>query len=222
MKNAIQVLVVFMFSMFAHAQDKRNPGHFTGVEVRGAFDVVLMKGTEGVTVHADKSTLQYIKTEVQNGILAIYVEGKHNIKGDVKIEVSYETLSQVILNGSGDIVNEGKIDTQNMNVQLIGSGDITLSIQAENMKASLDGSGDIKLEGKATNFKADVTGSGDLEAHKLQAQNVKAKVIGSGDCSVYAAAAIQAFVEGSGDITYYGNPPAEETKVSGSGSIDKK
>jgi putative autotransporter adhesin-like protein len=190
--------------------------------VTGSFEVVLVKGKEGVTVYADKESLEHIKTAVTNDILNIYMEGKHNAKGNIKIEVSYESMSLVALNGSGDITTNGKIETQNLKVALIGSGDVTLNIETENIKANLDGSGDLKLEGKTTNFKADVVGSGDLEANKLKAENVQVKVVGSGDASVYASAAIKANVEGSGDITYDGNPTAESTNVSGSGSIDKK
>lgn len=223
MKNAIQVLAALMFSMFVHAQDNRTPGHFTGVNVKGSFDVVLIKGKEGVTIHADKDSAKNIKTEVESdGLLSISVEKGKKIRGEVKIEVYYETMSQITLNGSGDITNEGKLETQNLKVSLTGSGDITVNVDAENIKANLDGSGDMKLEGKATNFKADVVGSGDLEANRLKSENVQVKVIGSGDASVYASAAIKAEVTGSGDIVYAGNPPADDTKVLGSGSIEKK
>ncbi|AWA30686.1 DUF2807 domain-containing protein [Flavobacterium magnum] len=222
MKNAVRVLCIAMCSMLAHAQEKRNPGHFTGIDVRGSFNVVLSKGKEGVAIYADKSALEHIKTEVSNGVLALFVEGTHRIKGNVKIEVSYETLAQIILNGSGDITTEGTINTEDLKVQLIGSGDIALTVEARNVKASLDGSGDITLQGKATNLSAGVTGSGNLLAGRLKSGNVQAAVVGSGDCTVFASEAIRARVEGSGDISYYGNPATEDTKVSGSGSIDKK
>ncbi len=223
MKNVIQVLAVLMFSVVIHAQDNRTPGHFTGINVTGSFDVVLIKGKEGVTIHADKDAAKNIRTEVQpDGVLSISVEKGKKIRGEVKIKVYYEMMSQIVLNGSGDITNSEKLETQNLEISLIGSGDITLSLNTENIRADVDGSGDMKLEGKATNFDAKVIGSGDLQAINLKSENVKVKVLGSGDASVYASAAIEAAVTGSGDIVYAGNPPGDDTKVLGSGSIEKK
>ncbi|WP_298152938.1 head GIN domain-containing protein [Flavobacterium sp.] len=222
MKKTIQILAALFVTMVIQAQEKRNPGHFTGLNVTGSLDVTLIKGAEGVTVSASKEVTDHLKTAVKNDILYIYMEGKYKAKGEVHIEVSFNTMRQIILNGSGDIVTKDHIDTPNLQVELVGSGDITINVRAENVKASLNGSGDLKLEGKASNFEADLIGSGDLEAIRLESENVKVNVSGSGDASVYASKAIMARVEGSGDIKYGGNPAAEDTKVSGSGSIEKK
>ena len=47
-------------------------------------------------------------------------------------------------------------------------------------------------------------------------------VAGSGDVKLTATKAIDARVQGSGVVRYYGNPGRASTRVSGSGKISKR
>ncbi|MGK4568001.1 head GIN domain-containing protein [Flavobacterium sp. 3HN19-14] len=141
--------------------------------------------------------------------------------GEVKIELPYKALSEINLSGSGSIVADGTVKSDNLKISISGSGDINLTVNSENAVGEVSGSGDLTLNGKTTNFQGRVTGSGDLKAFGLKAENTNIDVAGSGDAEVYASENIKARVVGSGDIKYKGNPKQEDTKVAGSGEIEK-
>ena len=84
------------------------------------------------------------------------------------------------------------------------------------------GSGDLKIKGKAANFVANISGSGDVNAYGLTAVNVSVKCNGSGDVVVQAVEKVQAQLNGSGDLTYYGSPEYVDVESNGSGEVYRK
>lgn len=222
MKKITTLLLLAALPAMAQHIEKRQSGSFTGVEVIGHFDVVLTTKGNEIVIDAEKAeSLKKIKTEIKDNTLRIYSD-KTAVRGDVTITVPYSKLSAVSLNGSGDITAAGTIKTAQLGIALVGSGDITLPLDADKVSVSLVGSGDIKLSGSGNALNAAVNGSGDLEAGAFKTEDVMIQLMGSGDADVYATQHITASVNGSGDVTYGGNPAKETIKVTGSGSISKK
>lgn len=94
-----------------------------------------------------------------------------------------------------------------------------MRINSDSIEANLSGSGDITLRGKTKSLEANVSGSGDIEAFELVAERSKVALSGSGNISTNCSEFIEARVAGSGDIEYKGNPKKIDTKVAGSGKI---
>ncbi|MGB5170298.1 MAG: head GIN domain-containing protein [Eudoraea sp.] len=208
---------------------ERSTSDYDAVAVSGWFDVNLVEGEEGqLILEGESNLLEHIKTEVKDGKLVIKVAKGVNLKpsswnkdGGIYITVPVESINEVTLSGSGDIVGEKTIETRNFSTNLSGSGDITLALNAEEVSAAMSGSGDINLSGKTINFEVKISGSGDIKAYDLIADNVKASISGSADISVTANEMLTARVSGSGDIRYKGDPKKIDTKSSGSGDITK-
>ncbi len=206
---------------------ERSVGEYEAIGVSGWFDVDLVNGNEGeLVLEGEENLLEYIITEVKNGKLVIKVEKGYNLKPSnwkegIRITVPIETIDAVSLSGSGDIVGQKTIKTDNFKTSMSGSGDITLDIDSESMTASMSGSGDITLSGRTGTFDATISGSGDIKAYDLEADVVDATVSGSADIKVTANETLKARVSGSGDISYRGNPKKIDTKTSGSGDISK-
>ncbi len=206
---------------------ERNTGDYDGVAVSGWFDVDLVSGNEGeITLEGEENLLDYIITEVKDGKLVIKTEKGVNLKSSnwksgIHITIPVESISHVVMSGSGDIVGKTKIKADKFSTAMSGSGDITLDIDSNSISTSMSGSGNINLSGTTGDFEATISGSGDIEAFDLEADNVEATVSGSADIEVTAKKSIKARVSGSGDITYRGNPEKINTKTSGSGNISK-
>jgi len=202
----------------------RTTSDYDGIKCAGSMDYILVKGTEGkIRIEGEENLLKYIITEVKNNNLIIKVENHINLKSSmnktIKITIPFQDISEVSLAGSGDLWNEDKITTTNLDVSLAGSGDVKLDIQTTSVEGSIAGSGDLTLKGKTDNLEASVSGSGDFHGFNLQSNNTEVYVAGSGDAQVVSNEYLKARVSGSGDIAYKGNPNKEDTKVSGSGSI---
>ena len=208
---------------------ERSVGSYDEVAVSGWFDVDLVDGKEGeLTLRGEENLLEYIKTEVKDGKLVIKVRKGVNLQPSswkkdmgIYITVPVESIDEVSLSGSGDIVGKTTLKADNFSTSMSGSGDITLNVEANSVDASMSGSGDINLSGTTGNFDVSISGSGDVKAYELEADVVDATVSGSADIKVTVKEMLKARVSGSGDIHYRGNPKKIDTKTSGSGDISK-
>lgn len=204
----------------------RTTDDYAAIKCAGFMDFELVKGKEGIiTIEGEENLLEHIVTEIENNALIVKVENGVNIKTTwnkgIKITIPFEDIEKISLSGSGDIWNTDKIITNNLSIDLAGSGDIKLTVKTESLTSSVSGSGDIKVMGETNYLETKVTGSGDFHGYELNAENTEAYVTGSGDIKVVSNNMLKARVTGSGDIQYRGNPDKEDTKVVGSGSIKK-
>jgi len=237
-KKAI-LAIALLFAMHSQAQwgekitgngniisKKVTTAAYDKVEVSGFFDVDLIPGKEGnITVDGEQNLLDFVTIEVVQQTLKIYIQKGKNIRTSVGkgilVKVPFESLDGVSLTGSGDVNMKGTIKTDKFEARLTGSGNIALNVEANATTASMTGSGDLTLKGKTQNLECRMTGSGDLDAYNLASNNVDAAVSGSGNCKVNCTNNFVARVSGSGDISYKGDPKKKDTKVAGSGSIQR-
>ena len=205
--------------------DQRSTSSYDNVSCAGSMNYILVKGTEGqLTVEGESNLVPYIITEVQGNTLTVKTEEGINLKPsnnrDIIITIPFEDISKVSLTGSGDLINNDIITSENLKVGITGSGDVILDIETITVDGSITGSGDLTLKGKTENLNVNVTGSGDFHGYGLDSKNTDASVTGSGDAEVISTVAFKGRVSGSGDIAYKGKPEREDIKVSGSGSIE--
>ena len=200
----------------------REVGNYEKIAVSGSFDVDLVKGKEGrIEIKIEKNLLPYLVTEVENGRLKIKWKKGTNVstRRGVHLTVYFQDINGVSISGSGDINSSDVIKSDNLEVAVSGSGDITLNVDVDEMIARVSGSGDLDFKGRANNFKASVSGSGDIDAYALQTNSANLKISGSADITLSVEDELYARVSGSGGISYKGNPSKEDIKVSGSGSV---
>ncbi len=205
---------------------ERSVGTYDGISLSGWFDVELVAGTEGsITLKGEENLLEFIETEVKNGTLDIRPERGYNLQpsswkgGGILVTVPVESIGEVSMSGSGDIVGKTRLKSESLRASMSGSGDISLEVAAGMLEVVLSGSGDIALSGTADRAEIRVSGSGDVEAYELQAREVEAVLAGSADIQVTASESLMARVSGSGDIFYRGNPSKLDTKTTGSGEV---
>ncbi|MFT4611261.1 MAG: hypothetical protein ACJA1H_002013 [Glaciecola sp.] len=203
----------------------RTTSDYDTVDCAGSFDYILVAGTEGrIIIEGESNLLEYIITEVNNGKLLIKTEQGKNLNPSknktIKITIPFKDIDAVSLSGSGDLWNEDQINSDDFEATLSGSGDVILNIQSKNTSGSISGSGDLTIKGATQNLSARVTGSGDFHGFGLISKNTDVSVTGSGDAEVVCTGQLKARVTGSGDIEYKGNPAKEDSKVTGSGSIE--
>jgi hypothetical protein len=202
--------------------ETREVGSFDKMGVSGSFDINLVKGKEGkIEIKIEKNLLPYLITEVENGKLKIrWKKGTSiNTNRGVHLTVHFKDINGISSSGSSDIKSIDLIKTDNLEVAVSGSGDITLQVDVNELNTRVSGSGDLDFKGAADNFTAAMSGSGDIEAFALQTNTANLKISGSADIKISVKDNLYARVSGSGGVTYKGNPKIEDIKVSGSGNI---
>lgn len=202
---------------------------------------IITEVEDGVLIIKTKKNFRYIKT------LEVYITMpsldhlKNSGSGDFSIEGPMEGNNVVFkINGSGDIDAELAVD--NLQLSISGSGDVKFSgvrgdlaiqisgsgdvageaLKLNDCQVMVYGSGDIKLKGKTAKLTSKQSGSGDFNGYGLTAVKVYARSNGSGDIVVQAVEKIEATLNGSGDLTYYGSPEYVDVESNGSGEVYKK
>lgn len=194
------------------------------IQVSGEIDVVLRQGSQtAVTIEGDANLIPYIITRKENGRLVIRVKEHYSLASvkPVLVRITTNDLKELSVSGSGNVNSEGLIvHNGNMEINVTGSGDMTLQLNAPSINADLTGSGNIKISGETKDMKLAITGSGDFTGEGLKSENAEVHVNGSGTARVFADMKLDVEVNGSGDVFYKGNARVNQA-VHGSGTISK-
>lgn len=185
------------------ASETRDVSGFDEVELSGVGNLSIRQtGTESLSVEAEEGVLPKIRTEVVDGRLVIGPEPNASIETTepINYELTVDDLRTLMLSGSGEVDAEG-IDTDELVVDISGSGV---------MKAS----------GRAEIQEAHVSGSGAYEAQDLESRRVRIDVEGAGSAVVNASEELDAKADGTGSVEYVGDPTVEQD-VSGVGRVSK-
>ncbi len=230
-KSIFLSLCLFLTVLLGQAQNRetRNVGSFTKISFRIPGKLYLKQGsTQKVEIEGDKDVLKEIETDVEGTRLEIGREGKrwnwsdNDIK-DIKVYVTVPTIEGVSVSGSGDVVGENKITATTLDLNVSGSGGLTLDADVSgNVDADVSGSGDITLSGKCKGFDSDVSGSGKISLSMNIEQKADLGVSGSGRIEAKGSAeSVEANISGSGKVLAANLETTRcEVRISGSGDVE--
>ena len=199
---------------------------------------------QSLELEGDKDDLNDIETEVVNGQLRIKMEDHHwfnwSFTHDVDVYITVPDLDAISLGGSGRIIGNSKIQSENLRLSVSGSGHMQLEVISDDLKLDvsgsgkmevalnaghvdqhISGSGGINISGNARNVDLAISGSGKLDASDMDAGSYDISISGSGKANISVRDAIIANISGSGSVYYKGSPDKVISKVSGSGRVKK-
>jgi hypothetical protein len=176
--------------------ESRTVSGFTKIDLSGAGDVIIeQNGTEALTIEAEDNLMPKLTSEVVNGTLRLGEKSNLTIHltKPVTYRVSMKDVSGLMISGSGTVT--------------------AATITAPSLAVDLSGSGKITVGGAVDQQDLAISGSGEYQAKDLQTKIASAEISGSDK--------LDAQLSGSGQLTYYGNPPEVTQEVSGSGRVTK-
>lgn len=198
---------------------------FKNVEVSGAIDLYVSQGdAKPVRIETDDNLQQYIIVSQQGDRVIIKTREGYNLRptGKVKAYVSATVYNTIDVSGACNIIGENKIvNTESMEMDVSGAGNITMEINAPAIKADVSGAGNVNLKGETKDFNLTLTGAGKAHCFDLKAETTKVDISGAGDADVFASIKLNAEVSGAGHISYKGDATNVEQHVSGAGSVRK-
>jgi hypothetical protein len=229
MKKHLAVLSILMLSMVvlqAQTKETRNVGTFTRIAFRVPGKLYLRQGSpQKVVIEGKKDILQETETEIGEGELVIGNERKRNWDNDDKVNV-YITVKDIEglgIGGSGDLIAETKIITNNIRLYVSGSGNMSVDVDASaNIGANVSGSGNMDLKGKCKDFEIKVTGSGKRAIALRASGHADFGVSGSGKIEASGAASkVKASISGSGKVLAANlETNSCEVLITGSGDVE--
>lgn len=210
---------------YAQKREIRNVSGFTGISLSISANVYLSQSSDyRVELEGDADYLEEIETIVDGDILKIKNKDHFNFdfrNKKINVYISMPKVCSVSVSGSGDIIAQTAIKSDDLKIKISGSGNVKIeSLSVKNLDLGISGSGDIKMSGTdiAETASYSISGSGDIDNQDLQCKKVDIHVSGSGDVRVWAVEELDARVSGSGDV-YYKGRPIVNAKSSGSGGI---
>jgi len=213
MNRIMPLLAVALLAAPAAAAERNFPvTDFDRIEVQGPFEVSLATGQPSrVRASGSADALNRVSIEVEGGTLRIRANasawGTSNQSPEpIRIEASTQDLARATVLGSGSLAID-RARGLRVNLGLGGSGRLTVgSVDADNLVVDLLGSGRITLAGRAKQMHAVVKGSGDLAGGGLAADDLQLASDTAGNVTLGSARSAKIVATGQGDVTIGGTP----------------
>lgn len=217
--------------------DVMNIVDYHSISVNSAYTVfVKQSNKEEVRVEATKDAYNLTEITVKEGVLHINIkkddskESKSiwqkidNIKllPTMNVYVSIKDVQKLSVNGNGKLITENSIASDNINLQVAGTGSMEVDIKTKILEAKLAGPGDLKIKGYTDDLVLENSGSGNIDAFKFESENANAKLYGLGSIKMNVSEKLDAKVYGSGNISVRGATKEIVKKEYGAGIVERK
>lgn len=241
MKRILLILIAFITTGIAEVQaqtknivydanaEVRKVTGFKAVEVSGAIDLYISQGTEeAVAISASSDEARgRIKTEVTNGTLHIYFEGKGwNWKSwtntKMKAYVTFTTLSRVEASGACNVMTTDPIKVGDFKIDFSGASDFKGDVNADNVTIISSGASNIRLAGTADKATIEASGACTIKAYDFKINMCKADASGASNIRITVNKELKADASGGSTIYYKGDGIIRDIDTSGGASVKKK
>ena len=215
-------------SLYASSRQTRQVSGFHGISVSSGVDLYLsQKNVEEVVVDADSEDLDKIITEVEGGVLKIYMKKKSwffmewNSKPR-KVYVSFITLDKLEASAGSDVVSQMLLKFDKLNLNASSGSDVKLELETNQLSVGSSSGSDISLKGKATVLQVDASSGSDIKADELESKKCTASVSSGSDIRVNVTDELDANASSGGDIYYSGSPKIKDINESSGGDVHGK
>lgn len=204
MKKLLSIIIMLSISLGLFAnEEERKVASFNAIENNCSLDVIIRQGdVQKVLVVSPERYMHKIKTSVVANTLMIDIKGSLSYRNeDLHIEITVKDLNEITNSGSSDFDFIGVFTTDDLLIDMQGSGDIEGDFNVKDMEVKLRGSGDAEISGVNGSLYVVQNGSGDFSGRSLYLGQSSFKINGSGDCEVSGTAAMMELSQsGSGDF----------------------
>jgi hypothetical protein len=208
----------------------RNVSGFRSIKVSHAIDLYLSQSeNEAVAVSAaDPKFRDRIRTTVENGVLKIWFDNDNNWKlwntnnKKLKAYVSFKTLEKLAASGASDVLVDGVIKSDILDIHLSGASDFKGEVDANVLSVDQSGASDATVKGRAGSMKVEVSGASEFTAFDLQTENCNARASGASEIKITVTKELNARASGASSIQYRGSGVIKELHTSGASSVNKR
>ncbi len=205
--------------------ERRAVKEFTKIELDTPGTIYFTQGDVlEVKIEGEDNIVPYIITEVKNDTLNIRLKRRfppvlrYFPREDIKYFITAPNLESIKINGSGDFESDN-IQASTFDINIFGSGNVKLYVEAFQLNVTIDGSGGLVINGDAKNQDITINGSGGINGNGFLSQSSVVVINGSGDVYVEPEK-LDVTINGSGNVYYLGDPEITQ-EINGSGKVEK-
>lgn len=210
------------------SRQTRQVSGFHGISVTSGIDLYLtQKVSEEVVVEANSEDIDKIITEVEGGILKIYIKEKSWFNFDWKsrprkVYVSFKDIDKIDASAGADVISENRFKLDELKVDSSSGSDVKLELDARDVRVGSSSGSDISLKGTAVSLQADASSGSDIDAADLQTKNCDASASSGSDVKVNVTETLNASASSGGDVYYSGNPKTKDINESSGGDVHSR
>jgi len=189
MKRLVLFLMIFgMTATIAFSQKKetRQVSGFTGIDASSLFDITVAKGDkESLAIEADDNVMPYVRSEVKNGVLNLYLDNYKKENNNITIlraVIVMKNLDKVALSGACKLTSNDLFTPDKFKADCSGVTSMTAKVNTGQLSIATSGGSKIQIN-------ANVSGDTNIEmsgvskmSGELKANNVA--LSSSGGCSI--------------------------------------
>ena len=181
-----------------------------GMTLKGNEDVVeavrIREENDTLRIEAKPETLEVLTWDRSDLVIVISTE---------QFPTTLEFRGDIFVSGTGVQGEAGRITSEG---QLDG---LLTGIETETLEVELVGTGNLELTGETERSRYSSEGTANLDARDLTSGSTTAEVEGEGIIRTRTTEQLQAQVNGSGAILYTERPAQLQSQVNGSGSVEE-
>ena len=224
MKKLIIIFITLFWGSSIWAQTvTRELEDFSSLKIKNALEVRLVQGQKNEAVISVPGTnvkdMANVKTEIVNGVLSIYRDGKVKSKNNIVVILTFKHINQIIQSGASEIYTLDVIREDNF--EIIGSGAISadLNLEVADLLIDLSGASDLRLKGLSENFTIKTSGASDVKASSFIANNVIVDVSGASDIKIHVVESVRGDASGASSVRISGSPITRSINAGGASSV---
>lgn len=195
MKKVILLMIIGLTTTTAFGQKKetRSVSDFTGINASSVFDITVTKGnTESLTIEADDDAMPYVRSEVRNGILRLYLDNSNRELRNIKIlkaSVVMKNLENVTLSGVCKFTANDLFTPNRFKADCSGVSNLAVNLNTGEMRIEASGASKIRIIANITgNASLGISGVSKIQS-ELKASDVKLNSSGASSIELTGSAA---------------------------------
>lgn len=227
---ALAVLMISNVS-FAQSKETRDVSTFREISYRTSGKLYLRQGSpQKVVLEGNEEAIREVETYLKGDRLIIenrdnnrWFSWGNDSRDKINIYITVENIDAIYLSGSGDLLAENAIQSENMDLRVSGSGSMELQVDLNgDLEANVSGSGDLRVKGNCRNLDSSVSGSGKVYIANAIEGTAKFGLSGSGKVlAAGRAKVVKASVSGSGKLLAQDLVTDRcEVNITGSGDVE--
>lgn len=203
-------------------KETRNVSGFSGIDVGGAFEVILIKANkEKVVLEIDDNLMPYVTTKVFGGILEI--DNKKNFRNpkELKVTIYYKSIDEIDLSGAASLFSEDVLKTESLEIDASGASYIELKLDIDYLEADFSGASKADFSGRAKSVEVETSGATVFRAVDLETESCEIDASGASVARIWVTKELSLEASGASSVRYKGSPNIDIISVSGAASVRK-
>lgn len=203
-------------------KETRNVSGFSGIDVGGAFEVILIKANkEKVVLEIDDNLMPYVTTKVFGGVLEIDNKKDFRNPKELKVTIYYKSIDEIDLSGAASLFSEDVLKTESLEIDASGASYIELKLDIDYLEADFSGASKVKFSGRAKSVEVETSGATVFRAVDLKTESCEIDASGASVARIWVTKELSLEASGASSVRYKGSPSIDIISVSGAASVRK-